>query len=162
VGPVPINDGIGKEIISKFTSSLHTGKVSLSLFPQCVPNVCLGLQFKFAQSSKRKILTDIHHSLTYHDGFCHTGEKGRSKCYTDSNGREFMERVFNYRPTWDLEVRFYSQLMIPVYHRSAIILLFCYSARLSLLIKVFFLNNGLLLGVSPSATMFNIFRFSRF
>eukprot|EP01032_Pedospumella_encystans_P011646 gene11646-13532_t len=56
VGPVPINDGIGKEVISKFTSGLRTG------------------------------------------------EKGRSKFYTDSNGREFMERVFNYRPTWDLEV----------------------------------------------------------
>ena len=26
------------------------------------------------------------------------------KFFTDSNGREFMERIFNYRPTWDLEV----------------------------------------------------------
>jgi hypothetical protein len=25
VGPVPINDNIGKEVISKFTSNLHTG-----------------------------------------------------------------------------------------------------------------------------------------
>jgi hypothetical protein len=33
-----------------------------------------------------------------------TGGKGQNKCYTDSNGREFMERQFNYRPTWDLEV----------------------------------------------------------
>ena len=33
-----------------------------------------------------------------------TGGRGQNKCYTDSNGREFMERQFNYRPTWDLEV----------------------------------------------------------
>jgi hypothetical protein len=53
---VPINDGIGKEVISKITSDLSTG-----------------------------------------------GD-GKNKFFTDSNGREFMERVYNYRPTWDLEV----------------------------------------------------------
>jgi hypothetical protein len=53
---VPINDAIGKEVISKFTSDLQTGGTGKNVF------------------------------------------------YTDSNGREFMRRQYNYRPTWDLEV----------------------------------------------------------
>ena len=55
VGPIPVSDGIGKEVISDMQTGLQTG----------------GRAHKF---------------------------------YTDSNGREFMERIFNYRPTWDLEV----------------------------------------------------------
>lgn len=57
VGDVPIDDQIGKEIISKFTT------------------------------------TNMN-----------SGPKGRNVVYTDSNGREFEERVLNYRPTWDLQV----------------------------------------------------------
>ena len=56
VGPVPIDDHIGKEVITRFDTSLQTG-----------------------------------------------GD-GQNLCYTDSNGREFMERKYNYRPTWELEV----------------------------------------------------------
>ena len=55
VGPVPVDDDIGKEVISVYESSLVTG-----------------------------------------------GDK--NKFFTDSNGREFLERVYNFRPTWDLEV----------------------------------------------------------
>mmetsp|Transcript_7270 Transcript_7270/g.17535 ORF Transcript_7270/g.17535 Transcript_7270/m.17535 type:complete len:806 (+) Transcript_7270:977-3394(+) len=50
VGPVPIDDNMGKEVISKFSSSIAS------------------------------------------DG----------TLYTDSNGREFLERKLDYRPTWDL------------------------------------------------------------
>lgn len=52
VGPIPIEDGRGKEIISQLTGPIRN------------------------------------------DG----------TFYTDSNGREFMERKRNYRPTWDLNV----------------------------------------------------------
>lgn len=38
------------------------------------------------------------------DSSLKTGGAGRNKFYTDSNGREFMERVLDYRPTWDLDV----------------------------------------------------------
>jgi lysosomal alpha-mannosidase len=48
VGPIPFQDGLGKEIISRFTTDLNT----------------------------------------------------KSKFYTDSNGRQMLERVRNYRPTW--------------------------------------------------------------
>lgn len=58
IGPVPIDDNIGKEVISEFESSLYTGP----------------------------------------------GVGGKNHFFTDSNGREFLERVYNYRPTWDLEV----------------------------------------------------------
>lgn len=33
-----------------------------------------------------------------------SGGTGHNKFYTDSNGREFMERQYNYRPTWNLDV----------------------------------------------------------
>jgi len=56
VGPIPVDDNVGKEVISRFKSSLSTGP------------------------------------------------KGSNRVYTDANGREFMERVLNYRPTWDMEV----------------------------------------------------------
>mmetsp|Transcript_17542 Transcript_17542/g.43139 ORF Transcript_17542/g.43139 Transcript_17542/m.43139 type:complete len:408 (+) Transcript_17542:696-1919(+) len=52
VGPIPVGDGRGKEVVSRFTSPI-----------QC--------------------------SGTF---------------YTDSNGREFMQRQKNYRPSWDLDV----------------------------------------------------------
>ncbi|KAK9926542.1 hypothetical protein M0R45_023767 [Rubus argutus] len=52
VGPIPIDDGIGKEIVTKITTSMKTNK-----------------QF-----------------------------------YTDSNGRDFIERIRDYRKDWDLEV----------------------------------------------------------
>ena len=52
VGPVPIDDGVGKEIIARFDTGIDSG-----------------------------------------DTF-----------YTDSNGREFLERKVDYRPTWDLDV----------------------------------------------------------
>lgn len=32
------------------------------------------------------------------------GDTGNNVFYTDSNGREFMRRQFNFRPTWDLDV----------------------------------------------------------
>lgn len=50
VGPIPIDDGIGKEVISRFTTDLKTDNTF----------------------------------------------------YTDSNGREELKRVINYRPTWKL------------------------------------------------------------
>ncbi|XP_014487574.1 PREDICTED: lysosomal alpha-mannosidase isoform X1 [Dinoponera quadriceps] len=52
IGPIPVKDKIGKEIITKYSSNLKT------------------------------------------DG----------EFYTDSNGREMLKRVRNYRPTWDLEL----------------------------------------------------------
>ena len=52
VGPVPDEDGIGKEVVTKFSSDINSGD-------------------------------------TFH---------------TDSNGREFLDRVINYRETWDMEV----------------------------------------------------------
>lgn len=51
MGPVPISDEYGKEVVSKFTSDIAS------------------------------------------NGYV----------YTDSNGREFMERLYDYRPTWDLQ-----------------------------------------------------------
>mmetsp|Transcript_29052 Transcript_29052/g.54827 ORF Transcript_29052/g.54827 Transcript_29052/m.54827 type:complete len:1069 (-) Transcript_29052:93-3299(-) len=52
VGPVPTDDGIGKEVITRFDSDIQSGETF----------------------------------------------------FTDSNGREFLERQLNYRPTWDMEV----------------------------------------------------------
>ena len=52
VGPIPVGDGRGKEVVSRFDSPIKSG----------------GL------------------------------------CYTDSNGREFLQRRKNYRPSWNLEV----------------------------------------------------------
>ena len=52
VGPVPDDDGIGREVVTKFSTDIESG-----------------------------------------DTF-----------FTDSNGREFLERKLNYRPTWDMEV----------------------------------------------------------
>ncbi|XP_011645218.1 lysosomal alpha-mannosidase isoform X2 [Pogonomyrmex barbatus] len=52
VGPIPVKDKIGKEIITQYSSNLKT-------------------------------------SRTF---------------YTDSNGREMLKRVRNYRPTWDLQL----------------------------------------------------------
>ncbi|XP_070524278.1 lysosomal alpha-mannosidase isoform X4 [Cardiocondyla obscurior] len=52
VGPIPVKDMIGKEIITRYTSNLQTDKTF----------------------------------------------------YTDSNGREMLKRVRNYRPTWDLKL----------------------------------------------------------
>ncbi|KAF3443132.1 hypothetical protein FNV43_RR17053 [Rhamnella rubrinervis] len=52
VGPIPIDDGIGKEIVTKLTSSVKNDK----------------------------------------------------KFYTDSNGRDFIERIRDYRKDWNLEV----------------------------------------------------------
>jgi Glycosyl hydrolases family 38 C-terminal domain len=52
VGPIPIEDGIGKEIVTRLITSIHNEGVF----------------------------------------------------YTDSNGREFMQRRLNYRPTWNLTV----------------------------------------------------------
>lgn len=52
VGPIPIDDGRGKEVVSRFSS--------------CLQNI--------------------------------------GTFYTDSNGREFIQRKVNYRPTWNLEV----------------------------------------------------------
>jgi lysosomal alpha-mannosidase len=49
VGPIPFKDGLGKEIVSRFTTNLETD----------------------------------------------------SKFYTDANGRQMLERVRNFRPTWD-------------------------------------------------------------
>jgi hypothetical protein len=51
-----VDDGFGREVISKFQSDLSSGPL------------------------------------------------GSNKVFTDSNGREFLERQFNYRPTWDMEV----------------------------------------------------------
>ena len=56
VGPIPIDDNFGKEVVSQVTSELNSGG------------------------------------------------KGSNKIYTDSNGREFLERIYNYRPTYDLQV----------------------------------------------------------
>lgn len=53
-------------------------------------NECTFASFHF------RILCCVHLSTS--------GGKGHNKFYTDSNGREFMERTYNYRPTWDLEV----------------------------------------------------------
>ncbi|CAJ1925259.1 unnamed protein product [Cylindrotheca closterium] len=52
VGPIPVADGVGKEVVSRFWSPI----------------------------------------------------KSSGTFYTDSNGREFMERRKNYRPSWDLDV----------------------------------------------------------
>ena len=52
VGPIPIDDGRGKEIVTRFSSSIQS----------------------------------------------------RGKFYTDSNGREFLQRTRNHRPTWALSV----------------------------------------------------------
>ncbi|XP_068305343.1 probable alpha-mannosidase At5g13980 [Pyrus communis] len=52
VGPIPIDDGIGKEIVTKITTGMETNK----------------------------------------------------KFYTDSNGRDFIERIRDYRRDWNLEV----------------------------------------------------------
>ncbi|XP_011872614.1 PREDICTED: lysosomal alpha-mannosidase isoform X2 [Vollenhovia emeryi] len=52
VGPIPVKDKIGKEIVTRYTSNLQTDKTF----------------------------------------------------YTDSNGREMLKRVRNYRPTWDLKL----------------------------------------------------------
>jgi len=52
VGPIPVKDKIGKEIITRYSSNLKTNKIF----------------------------------------------------YTDSNGREMLKRVRNYRPTWDLKL----------------------------------------------------------
>ncbi|XP_020290943.1 lysosomal alpha-mannosidase [Pseudomyrmex gracilis] len=52
VGPIPVKDKIGKEIVTRYSSNLKTNGVF----------------------------------------------------YTDSNGREMLKRVRNYRPTWDLEL----------------------------------------------------------
>lgn len=56
IGPIPDTKRIGKEIITRFDTNLHTGGHGQNVF------------------------------------------------YTDSNGREFMERKYNFRPTWDLKV----------------------------------------------------------
>ena len=56
VGPVPVEDNIGKEVVSMFESDLFSG------------------------------------------------EQGANEFYTDANGREFQKRIFNFRPTWDLQV----------------------------------------------------------
>ncbi|XP_029158276.1 lysosomal alpha-mannosidase isoform X1 [Nylanderia fulva] len=53
IGPIPIEDKIGKEIVTRYSSNLKTDSVF----------------------------------------------------YTDSNGREMLKRVRNYRPTWDLDVQ---------------------------------------------------------
>ncbi|XP_011176167.2 lysosomal alpha-mannosidase isoform X2 [Solenopsis invicta] len=52
VGPIPVKDKIGKEIVTRYSSNLQTDKTF----------------------------------------------------YTDSNGREMLKRVINYRPTWDLKL----------------------------------------------------------
>ncbi|KAG5331257.1 MA2B1 mannosidase, partial [Acromyrmex charruanus] len=52
VGPIPVKDKIGKEIVTRYSSNLQTDKTF----------------------------------------------------YTDSNGREMLKRVRNYRPTWNLEL----------------------------------------------------------
>ena len=52
VGPIPIDDGVGKELVARFDA-------------------------------------DVASADTF---------------YTDSNGREFLERKVDYRPTWDLDV----------------------------------------------------------
>ncbi|XP_025265136.1 lysosomal alpha-mannosidase isoform X1 [Camponotus floridanus] len=53
IGPIPIKDKIGKEIITRYSSNLKTDNVF----------------------------------------------------YTDTNGREMLKRIRNYRPTWDLELK---------------------------------------------------------
>jgi len=57
VGPVPVDDGVGKEVVSALTSSVDNGN----------------------------------------------GD-GAPVLRTDSNGREFLTRVYNSRPTWNLTV----------------------------------------------------------
>ncbi|KAM0909303.1 hypothetical protein ACQ4PT_014880 [Festuca glaucescens] len=52
IGPIPVNDGIGKEVITRLTANMVTN----------------------------------------------------STFYTDSNGRDFLKRVRNYREDWDLQV----------------------------------------------------------
>ncbi|XP_071568794.1 lysosomal alpha-mannosidase-like isoform X1 [Temnothorax nylanderi] len=52
VGPIPVKDKIGREIVTRYSSNLQTDKTF----------------------------------------------------YTDSNGREMLKRVRNYRPTWDVEL----------------------------------------------------------
>ena len=52
VGPIPINDGVGKEIVTRYNTNVDNDAIF----------------------------------------------------YTDSNGREFMKRQRNHRPTWDLSV----------------------------------------------------------
>lgn len=56
IGPIPIDDGLGKEYICRYESDLFTGN------------------------------------------------NDANEVYTDSNGREFLQRKYNYRPTWDMEV----------------------------------------------------------
>ncbi|KAL6449015.1 hypothetical protein ACFW04_000614 [Cataglyphis niger] len=53
IGPIPVKDKIGKEIITRYSSNLKTDNVF----------------------------------------------------YTDSNGREMLKRLKNYRPTWDLDLK---------------------------------------------------------
>ncbi|XP_076763477.1 lysosomal alpha-mannosidase II isoform X2 [Xylocopa sonorina] len=53
VGPIPVQDQIGKEIVSKYTSNLNSA----------------------------------------------------GEFYTDSNGREMLKRIRNYRPTWKLDLQ---------------------------------------------------------
>jgi hypothetical protein len=53
VGPVPVDDNIGKEVVTRWTSSVSNG--------DSAPTIS-----------------------------------------TDSNGREFLERIYDYRPTWNL------------------------------------------------------------
>jgi hypothetical protein len=52
VGPVPVDDGVGKEVATRWSSSVANGE--------------------------------------------------QPAISTDSNGREFLPRVYNYRPTWNL------------------------------------------------------------
>lgn len=56
IGPIPDANFIGKEVITRFDTNLHTGGTDQNVF------------------------------------------------YTDSNGREFMERKYNFRPTWEVKV----------------------------------------------------------
>lgn len=56
IGPIPIEDGLGKEVVTKFQSSLNSGP------------------------------------------------EGANEFFTDSNGREFQQRILNYRPTWNLQM----------------------------------------------------------
>jgi len=58
VGPVPIEDMYGKEIVSRFSTSIASSDSS----------------------------------------------SGEPVCYTDSNGREFLERVKGSRPTWEVDI----------------------------------------------------------
>ena len=68
VGPIPVDDGIGKEVIVRYLSKLPFEN-----------NIC----------SKCRFCTDI---------------SNQGQFFTDSNGRQMMERRLNYRPSFEINM----------------------------------------------------------